>query len=326
MTRRAALLGCLVAAALAAGCGAGAGDTPDEVRLTVTDSFGARTLLERPAPEVSGNDTVMRLLQRNARVSTKFGGNFVQSIDGLAGGRAGGRPVDWFFYVNGVLAEEGAAATEVHPGDRVWWDRRDWGVTNHVPAVVGSFPEPFVSGLDGDRVATRIECDESVDAACDDAQQRLLRLGVRPGKALPGTEAGGANIRIVVGLWPDIRDDRALLQLERGPKVSGVYARIARDGRSIAALDMRGRTVRRLGPGTGLIAATRWRDEPPTWVVTGTDAAGVRAAAGALDETVLNEKFALAIVDGLPLPLPAPAGWAPGEPTSEPNVPRVGEE
>ena len=34
----------------------------------------------------------MRLLQRNAKVTTRFGGGFVQSIDGLAGGRDGGAP------------------------------------------------------------------------------------------------------------------------------------------------------------------------------------------------------------------------------------------
>jgi hypothetical protein len=38
--------------------------------------------------------------------------------------------------------------------------------------------------------------------------------------------------------------------------------------------------------------------------VTGTDEAGVVAAARALDESVLGEKFALAISDDLPVALP----------------------
>src|SRR3712207_9028518 len=107
----------------------------------------------------------MRLLQRNTRVKTRFGGGYVQAIEGLGGGRERGRPVDWFYYVNGVHAPKGAGATKVRPGDRIWWDRRDWGVTNRVPAVVGSFPEPFVHGIDGERLSTRIECDRSVDDA-----------------------------------------------------------------------------------------------------------------------------------------------------------------
>jgi hypothetical protein len=296
----------LALAALAAGCGAGAGETPDGVRLTVTDGFGARTVLERPDPELRGEDTVMRLLQRNAKVETRYGGGFVQAIDGVAGGREDGRPVDWFYFVNGVLAAKGAAATEVHPGDRIWWDRRDWGVTNTVPAVVGSFPEPFVHGLDGERLPTRLECAPAARAACDVVQRRLTRLGVVAGKALPGTTSGTEVLRIAVGVWDDVRGNPTLRQIERGPRASGVFGRF--DGDQFVVLDARGREARRLGAGTGVVAATRYRDDAPVWAITGTDLAGVRAAAEAFDESVLNEKFALAISRGLPLPLPAPEG------------------
>ena len=47
----------------------------------------------------------MRLLQRKFEVETRYGGGFVQEIDGVGGGREAGRPVDWFFYVNGIEAE-----------------------------------------------------------------------------------------------------------------------------------------------------------------------------------------------------------------------------
>jgi Domain of unknown function (DUF4430) len=295
----------LALALVAGGCGAGAGDRPDEVKLTVTDGFGARTVLDRPGADVRGDDTVMRLLQRNAEVQTRFGGGFVQSIGDLRGGREDGRPVDWFYFVNGVLAERGAASVDVHAGDRIWWDRHDWGGASRIPAVVGSYPEPFVNGRDGERLPTRLECDEGVDAACDAIVDKLAKLGIVAGKSRLGTEKGEEYLRILVGRWPELRGDLAAEQLEQGPKTSGVYARISEDGKTITALDPRGRAVRRLGAGAGLIAATRWRDEDPVWVVTGTDAAGVELAAKqAFDESVLNEKFALAVDDGLPVPLP----------------------
>jgi hypothetical protein len=310
--RRLVALACVVAAAVAAGCGAGGGERPHAVKLTVTDDFGRRTLIERPAPDVGGGDTVMRLLQRNADVETRYGGGFVQAIDGLGGGRENGRPIDWFFFVNGILQDEGAASVELHPGDRVWWDRHDWGVTGITPAVVGSFPEPFLSGIEGKRLSTRLECDPGVQAACDAVRDRLGALGVVAGTSRPGAAGGAENLRVIVGRWPEIRRDRALVRIERGPEASGVFARISRDGRTIVALDARGRQARRLGPGTGLIAATRWRDEAPTWVVTGTDATGVQAAADNFQESVLAEKFALAITaDGLPVDLPAPAAGRP---------------
>ena len=55
----------------------------------------------------------MRLLDRNAEISTRYGGGFVQSIDGIEGGRSDGRQLDWFFYVNGVESPVGAAEYEL---------------------------------------------------------------------------------------------------------------------------------------------------------------------------------------------------------------------
>jgi len=50
----------------------------------------------------------MSLLERNAKVSTRYGGGFVQSIQGRAGSSS---KTDWFYYVNGVQAPMGAATT-----------------------------------------------------------------------------------------------------------------------------------------------------------------------------------------------------------------------
>lgn len=293
-----------LATAVVAGCGAGPGEESTGVKLTVTDGFGAKTLLELPTPKTAGDDTVMRLLERNAKVEKRYGGGFVQSINGVTGGREGSRPQDWFYFVNGILADKGAASVDVHGGARVWWDRHDWGTVPNIPAVIGSFPEPFLNGFDGERLPTRISCDRGFDEACEAIQQKFGDLGLVVGKGVPGTESTPTELRVFVGRWPALRGDRATRQLEEGPKSSGVFARIAPDGKRITTLDASGKAVRELGPGTGLIAATRWRDHAPTWVVTGTDDAGIRTAVDAFDESVMAEKFALAIADGLPVPLP----------------------
>ena len=83
----------LVAAAVVAGCGLGAGPTASETELLVSKDFGAEPIVQTDQPKIGGSDTVMRLLQRNApKVTTRFGGNFVQSIDGVSGGRSDGEP------------------------------------------------------------------------------------------------------------------------------------------------------------------------------------------------------------------------------------------
>jgi hypothetical protein len=303
--RRAALAALLATlAALVSGCGAGPGKAPGGTRLTVTQDFGARAQRELEAPKVSGSETVMRLLQRNAKVTTRFGGGFVQSIDGVAGGRRAGRPLDWFYYVNGVEASEGAAAMRLHPGDRVWWDRHDWGAAMRVPAVVGSFPEPFLHGIGGRRLPVRVECADPARPACDEVFRSLTALDVPAAKGGLRTAQTEETLRVIVGPWAAARDDRALRQVEAGPARSGVYARPSADGRRIDALDPRGRTTRVLGAGTGLIAAARAGDDPPVWAVTGTDAAGVDAAAKAFTERTLDRRFAVAVVGGRPVALP----------------------
>src|SRR5690349_1612151 len=90
-----ALLG---AALAAAGCGLGAGEEVGDVELTVTRDFGTVPVLHRRIDDVTESDTVIRVLERSADVTTSYGGNFVDSIEGLAGHGAGAE--DWFFYVN----------------------------------------------------------------------------------------------------------------------------------------------------------------------------------------------------------------------------------
>jgi hypothetical protein len=301
--RRPAILAALaLAAAAMAACGAG--KEPSRTTLTVTDGFGAVPLRDLRNPQVRGSETVMRLLQRNAQVTTRYGGGFVQSIDGRGGGHQDGRPVDWFFYVNGVEASEGATATRLRSGDRVWWDRHDWSAAMRVPAVVGSFPEPFVHGVEGKRLPVRVECAPGSDRACRSIQRRLAGHGVAAALAGRRSIPTVDSLRVAVGPWRLIAGDPDVKRLEQGPRQSGVYARPAPGGRRIALLDGRGRTTRTLGAGGGLVAATRAGDDAPLWMVTGTDDAGVAAAARAFDEGTLGRHFALAVADDVGVPLP----------------------
>lgn len=296
----------LLAAVAAAGCGVGAGGDVGPVSLRVTRDFGRVSVPGSPAEvQGRGQETVMRALQRAFDVKTRYGGGFVQSIGGAAGGRRGGRPVDWFYYVNGIEAPRGAAATTLRRGDAVWWDLHDWGAAQRVPAVVGMYPEPFAHGQGGRRFPARIECAPGFDSACGTIQQRLGQTGTIAGLADLGTRGGEELLRVLVGPWSAVREDFAARRLEQGPAASGVFARPAPDGRTLAVLDPRGRVVRTLGAGTGLVAATVDQGQPPTWIVSGTDAAGVAQAVRAFGEDGLRGKFAIAVRDMLPIALPA---------------------
>lgn len=298
--RSGGMLICVIAAL--SGCGLGAGPTPDSVQLTITRDFGGGSVADFARPKVSGSDTVMRMLERNATVGTRYGGGFVQSIDGLAGNSG---QVDWFYYINGVEAGKGAAATALHAGDHVWWDRHYWGAAADVRAVVGAFPEPFVHGQSGKRFPVRVECEQPSSPACGVVSHQLTGLGIPAGRGGLALAEYNDVLRVLVGSWSRLRTDLAARQLESGPRASGVYARIDPSGSSITTLDEHGAPRQKLGAGSGLVAATRYGDQPPVWVVTGTDAAGIAAAARAFEAGALNGSFALAISQDRGIPLPS---------------------
>jgi hypothetical protein len=142
-------------------------------------------------------------------------------------------------------------------------------------------------------------------------RERLTDAGAKVGGiGTLGSRSGPGLLRILVGRWHAIRIDPTVARLEQGPKVSGVFARPNEAGTRFDLLDPRGERVRTLGAGAGLVAATRFLDQQATWVVTGTDQVGVAAAAAALVEERLKDRFAVAIENGREVPLPLPAGGA----------------
>jgi uncharacterized protein DUF4430 len=303
--------------AVAAGCGVGPGEDAGEVELTVSRDYGSEILVDEQ-DSISESDTVLRVLDGNAEVETRYGGGFVQSIDGLSGESTEGRASDWFFYVNGIESPVGAAEYDLGDGERVWWDHHDWTSAMRVPAVVGAWPEPFVHGFQGQRWPTAFSCVDR-GAICDEVRAQAVEAGVElsePPRVIDkGEETSGVQVTgldrdsasILVGEWRILRADPDVRLLAEGPDESGVFATFSGGRRALLTLlNERGEPTGSLGKGAGLVAALRPDDGPPTWVVTGTDPAGVAAAAGLLGEPLAN-RFAVATDGGgEPIGVPVP--------------------
>jgi hypothetical protein len=303
VTRR--LLPVLLAAlALAiAGCGLGPGEaSTGPVELRVTRDFGQKEL-SPPARKnkIRASDTVMRFLQSTHQVATRYGGGFVQSIDGLAGNKSGEH--DWFFYVNGSESSRGAADAKLALSDVVQWDYHRWSASMQVPAIVGAFPEPFAHGFGGSRLPTRVECSDAASQACTDATGQLEGQGVIATGAVLGSSTGEKSLRVIVGPWKDLRNTVSAKLMERGPAKSGVFARFTPAGK-LVLLDGNGHDARQAPPGSGLVAATAGEAGGVVWIVTGTDAAGTELAVKSLDPNTLRNAFAVAATPAGPVKLP----------------------
>jgi hypothetical protein len=129
------------ATALLVGCGAG-GERGATAQVWITRDRGKHVLAVRTVP---AGLTGMQSLDRVATITTRYGGRFVQSIDGVEGSLSARR--DWFYFVNGIEGDRSAAEVRLHAGDVEWWDLRSWSNGRmSVPVVVGAWPKP----LEGD--------------------------------------------------------------------------------------------------------------------------------------------------------------------------------
>jgi hypothetical protein len=176
--------------------------------------------------------------------------------------------------------------------------------------VVGSFPEPFLHGAEGKRFPIRIDCGQDDPKVCSAVSDRLEAAGIAPSTSAIGAVAGKDLLRFVVGTWGEVRQDGAAVQIEQGPDKSGVFARFGKGANGsyeLDLLDAQGRTVRSLGAGAGLVAATRFEEQQPTWVVTGTDSLGLTRAAALIAERILKDRFAIATDGVAPIALPVEA-------------------
>jgi hypothetical protein len=292
MTQR--IFGVVAAAATlvaVAGCGLAA-PSGHGVTVTVTRNFGSEQLKRLSARSVSSGETLLGLLSRRVSVGLGPGGRPVESVGGVSGGASG---VDWSVYANGVLSYPRAS---LHAGDTVWWDLHDTAAVHSITAVVGAYPEPFVRGVGGRRYPTTLECAADVGEACKLVGAALDRARVPYASQYIGSGSGTDSLGVVVGTWKDVQSELIGGLLTTGPSNTGIYARFTADGTRLELLDPSGRVVRSLYAGAGLVAATSETQSAPTWLIVGTDPAGVTAAARALNAQTLHDRFAVAAAGG----------------------------
>jgi hypothetical protein len=179
-------LAALAVLALLAGCGSfGSGGEEGTATLWVTRDRGATLLLET---DVDAGQTLMRALDSKVELETRYGGRFVQSIDGVEGSLDAQR--DWFWFVNGYEGDRSAASYRLRDGDVAWLDYRGWEREGEARVVVGAFPEPFVHGYAGETRPAVVRFEGSRDRAARLAR----RIGADSVEPLGAPVPKGANV------------------------------------------------------------------------------------------------------------------------------------
>jgi len=279
----------LLLAAILAGCPAPPAGTGNggqsKVTVVVTRDFGKELILAEEVAIGDGADA-MTALQSAAEVETKYGGGFVKAVNGLSSQEA--KRLDWFYYINGISLNLGAKDYRLRDGDVEHWDLRDWSYLQFVPAVIGAFPQPFLSGVRGEPKTAAVVYDgpfaeEAAALAASLEGRGVAGVTLNGAEALPDGVKEQGNLIIVGGA-----ESRLILELNELPKKLGFFAYME-EGK-IIALDKKGEPAGEYGAGWGLIQATQnpWNPkgvgggESAVFMVTGSDAEGIESAAQAL--------------------------------------------
>lgn len=100
-----------------------------QAEVLVTRNCGETVVVDNT--KVPPDQTAMRALLGVAEVETDDGGKFVTAIEGIE--QDTDKQLAWLFYVNGTMAEKGAAEIRLKAGDVEWWDLHDWEKNCPVP-------------------------------------------------------------------------------------------------------------------------------------------------------------------------------------------------
>ena len=182
MIRR--VLAALAVLVLLAGCGNSGGEE-GTATLWVTRDRGATLLLEA---RVDAGQTLMRALASEVDLETRYGGRYVQSIDGIDGSLDAQH--DWFWFINGYEGDRSASSYRLRDGEVAWLDYRAWEREGEARVVVGAFPEPFVHGYAGKTRPAVVRFEGSRDRATRLAR----RIGADSVETLGTPVPDGANV------------------------------------------------------------------------------------------------------------------------------------
>ena len=267
------------------------------VTVVVTRDFGRELVLAEEVEIGEGTDA-MTALKAVAEVETKYGGGFVKAISDFASEEA--KQLDWFYYINGISLSLGAKDYLLRNGDVEQWDLRDWSYRQFVPAVIGAFPQPFLNGVRGEVKPTAVVYDAPLAEEAGALAAKLEEWGVAE-VLLTGAETlsdgvkEGSHLIIVGGA-----ESGLILELNELRQKLGFFA--CMEGGKIMVLDEKGNPAGEYGAGYGLIQATQnpWSPggvgsgESAVFMVTGSDAEGIRSAVRALTSNSNGLRYAYA--------------------------------
>lgn len=311
LAKKVLTLALLVMFVFSGGCSSPPEVATGEVTLMVTRDFGKEYIFNEHI-KLDSRKSVMDLLNQHLDVQTAYGGGFVNSINGLESGytnTADKEKLDWFYFMNGIMTNVGA--TEYFPakGDVIWWDYHAWGNIPFTPAVIGSFPQPFLNGYQGKNPGTLILFGQGCQDLAETLADYLKSVGVKEVEIKLYEEKlalDRSKITVVVALWEELADTSFWNGIQAHRDKTGWFAELEKTAfHGLNELTQRQVTYKQ-GAGAILATGMGMGDSTPLWLVTGLDKQGIADAVYVLtsEEGKISGHFGALVYNKNVVPLP----------------------
>lgn len=280
------------------------------VEIITSKNFGAE-ILSNKSLEIADRTTVLDVMEEDYEIETAYGGDFVNGIDGLESGftnQKDRKKVDWFYYINGILAQVGSGDYELTEGDLVIWDYHYWDQPAYLNSIIGAYPMNFINGYSGNILSTSIFYTDGYDAQGNKLKAFLRDEGVSNISVSTVNEEllqNNEGNTIVIGLWDELLKTELIQDLYKNKKKIGLFFEI---NESIEALDYKGNVVRRYDKGAVITSVLKdYSVMSTTWIVTGNDEHSIKDAVRMLYESPESIKgmFSVMIAEDELIALPS---------------------
>ena len=291
----------LIALALLTGCVNEKAEHVDKNELTIliTKDFG-REILSEKTLLVNEEDTVMDLMLDNFDIETAYGGGFVNAIGGLASGytklsdkQENRTKMDWFYYVNGIMAEVGSDQYYANDVNTISWDFHDWGGDMYVKTRINAWPHRL-KGKD-------VEISWSDDAKAEAAKVRTLvenSGGILIDRDLESIDMDNLDMdAIFIGSWEDASKNEFIRNAVENRDRAGIYTVFNDEGFSI--YNNTGNKIGSYEAGAAIIAIQKaYGSEASILLIVGNNNNLVKEAVDIfMDGGDMKGKFALAVTE-----------------------------
>ncbi|MCT4585525.1 MAG: DUF4430 domain-containing protein [Peptostreptococcaceae bacterium] len=129
-----------------------------KVRLTVSKDFFNEIIFDEDV-DLKNDYSIMDILKEHTEVETSYGGSFVESINSYKSNfkdENKDKKRDWFYYVNGYMADVSCEDYLPKENDHIVFDYHAWSDKSYNNALISSFEKSFKNGYMDEKIQNEI--------------------------------------------------------------------------------------------------------------------------------------------------------------------------